>query len=136
MDQQTQIMDQTFSLEELARLRALLQVTLTAASTTPLISQLSHSTTVSSVPVPLLPQPSLQNISTTQLPLLTQLYQSSCQQSLPQGQTTAASSVATARFQPYPSIGTIGLNLATGHANLACMASTLSSIPHQAPLSH
>jgi hypothetical protein len=128
MDQQTRIMDQTFSLDELARLRALLQVVPT--STTPQMNPTSHPATVVPAPIPLFSQTPSQTMATQPLPI-TQLYQSSRQQSLPQGPITAPSS---AMFQPYPGIGTLSLNLATGHANQACMASASASIPRQAQL--
>jgi len=121
-------MDQTFSLEEFARLRAFLQVAPT--STTPLMmSQTSHPP---AAPVPPISQTPLQNTATQPLPI-TQLYQSSRQQPPPQGLTTTAPAMAT-RFQPYPGIGTLGLNLATGHANQARMASASATIPRQAQL--
>ena len=132
-------MDQTFSSEELARLRVLLQATSTVASASP-TGQISPPTTVSSPLVSLFSQPPSQSSSrslTTQPPPIVHLYQSSRQQSLPQDQSSmafASSSVPTARFQPYSGIGTLGLNLPTGHANQARMASASSSIPRPTPL--
>ncbi len=105
-------MDQTFSSEELARLRVLLQATSTVVSASP-TGQISPPTTVSSPLVSLFSQPPSQSSSrslTTQPPPIVHLYQSSRQQSLPQDQSSmafASSSVPTARFQPYSGIGTL-----------------------------
>ncbi len=124
-------MDQTFSSEELARLRAFLQV-MTAVPPTapPTTSQLAAP---SIAPVSLLSQPLSQSLSSlpTQQPPIATLYQSGHQQPQSSAATVASGSAAMARFQPFSGIG---LNLPTGLANQARMASASSSIPRSVAL--
>jgi hypothetical protein len=144
--------------DELAWLRTLLQVPSASVSSSatnpgpiasgPLASSISPLTTVSSPPsslpaaqVQVLPASQQRSVHFLDPPLvppgipaaacpITQLYQGS--QALGSGHPS--STPTTPSFQPFLRINTLSLNVATGHANQACLASASASLPRQPAL--